>query len=100
MTDNTENQNKKFKTSVGANIYLTQDAYAPGSIKARHLAVTPQTAGTVYYSDGTNLVGITPAGLAAKRPTAGTFQGQTYFATDTFALSAWTGSTWKSTTLS
>jgi hypothetical protein len=37
-------------------------------------------------------------GVAADRPTEGTVY-PVYFATDTFALSCWTGSVWKSVTL-
>lgn len=39
------------------------------------------------------------SGLSADRPTAPT-KVTLYFATDTFALSVWTGSAWKSVTLS
>lgn len=94
---------KQKPVGPGANTLsntITQDQILPGAVKPRHLAVSPQAAGVVYYSDGTNFVGIIPAGLAANRPTAGTFKGQTYFATDTLVLSAWTGALWKNVTLS
>lgn len=40
------------------------------------------------------------SGVAASRPTAGERSGAIYFATDTFVLSVYTGSAWKTTTLS
>ena len=40
------------------------------------------------------------SGVAASRPTSGEKEGAIYFATDTFVLSCWTGSSWKTTTLS
>ena len=49
-------------------------------------------------------VGTTMFGRSINRPISNDLlkngtQGIFYFATDTFVLSAWTGSTWKSTTL-
>ena len=39
------------------------------------------------------------SGTAANRPTSGEKAGAAWFATDTFVLSVWTGSAWKTTTL-
>lgn len=40
------------------------------------------------------------SGTAANRPTSGEKAGACWFATDTFVFSVWTGSAWKTVTLS
>lgn len=66
---------------------LHQSDVLPGTFKQRHLEA--------------NLYAI-KFGLAADRPTSpGTNSHYfAYFATDTFVFSCWTGSAWKTTTLS
>ena len=56
----------------------------PDAIKQRHIG------------EGVRFI---RAGLAADRPTSGEKEGAFYYATDTFVLSGWTGSAWKTTTL-
>lgn len=102
-------------------LFITQESIAPAAIKQRHLVAAPTRRGDIYFgSDGNafaNLpVGLTgqvltvldgvpsweyllTTGLAASRPSSGTFVGQQYFATDTHVLSIWDGSTWRTTTL-
>lgn len=45
-------------TSVGS--LVTQDAIPPGQIKPRHLVAGANPAGSLYYSDGTNFVKLSP----------------------------------------
>ena len=101
---------------------IYQPPLIPGSVKQRSLAASSAIAkGDLYYGDGGNnfvkfaigttgqqlmVIGGIPTwatfpqtGTAANRPSAGRFTGDQYFATDTLAFSAWTGSAWKSTTL-
>ena len=100
---------------------MFQQNIAPAAVKQQHLVPHPCQKGDIYYGyDGINfkriaigLVGqvltvvngipawkyLLTTGAAASRPSAGTFAGQQYYATDTFAFSVWSGSVWKSTTL-
>lgn len=116
---------EKIKRSQpGANTLsntITQDQILPSAVKPRHLVVSPQINGQLYYGDGTNFVGILPGdvgqvltiagsiptwsyllqtGIAASRPVSGAFVGAQYFSTDTFTLSIWDGSAYESVTLS
>lgn len=50
-------------------------------------------------NDPVGFVGSVLCGLAADKPTVGREPGSIWFATDTGALSIWTGTAWKSTTL-
>jgi len=63
-------------------IGITQDMILPKAVKQRHLEAY------IIFS-----------GTAANRP-SGSTEVKAYFATDTFVLSIWTGSAWKSVTLS
>lgn len=102
-------------------LFITQENISPSAIKQRHLVSSPSQKGMIYYGkDGNSFsalsIGTTgqiltvvagvPAwssfprtGVAASRPSSGRFTGDMYFSTDTFVLSAWTGSAWKTTTL-
>jgi hypothetical protein len=72
------------KPSVEAAPRIKQTDIPDGTIKARHIE-----AGGAFVMRG----------LAADRPTTGdTFPF--YWATDTFVMSAWTGTAWKSSTFS
>lgn len=100
---------------------LNQYNYSAGSVKQRHLVPSPTQPAMMYYGlDGNSFQGLTigtsgqilmvvngfpawvnlapPSGLAASRPTAGTFVGQQYFASDSGVLSIWNGSTWLEST--
>ena len=63
---------------------ISQSSIFPESIKSRHVGE-----GVRYIR----------AGTAANRPTSGEKAGAIYFATDTFDLSVWTGSAWKTEAL-
>jgi hypothetical protein len=100
---------------------IRQEMILPGVIKQRHLVSSPTQVGDMYYGNGNSFLNL-PAGiagqvltisggvpvwsyllttgLAASRPTAGSFAGQQFFSIDTFVLSIWTGAAWKTTTLS
>lgn len=72
----------------GTRIY--QQDIVPGAVKQRHISE-----GVIFIRSG----------LAANRPSTLTVEASQngsamYWATDTFALSIWTGSAWKSVTLS
>ena len=101
---------------------ITSEMLAPGIVKARHLYAYNPATGDIYYNqNGSRLSNLSigdsgqilmvvdglpswqvfpQTGVAANRPTNGRFTGDQFFATDTFALSVYTGSAWKSTTLS
>lgn len=100
---------------------ITAPQILPGAIKQLHLSPNIPRKGDIYYGrDGANFINLgigttgqqlmvinglpswqsfPRTGVAASRPTSGRFTGDQYFATDTFALSVWTGALWKSTTL-
>lgn len=102
--------------------FLTQENFAPGAIKQRHLVSAPTQKGDVYFGKDGNSFQNLPigeegeviqvhsgvpvwgngivTGIAANRPATGPFSGYAYFSTDTFVFSVWTGSVYKSTTLS
>lgn len=103
-------------------LFITQESIGQGAIKQRHLVPSPTRKGDLYYGKDGNSFANLPigkvgqvltvsggvpiwqylltTGVAANRPTTGAFTGAQYFATDTFALSVWTGAAWKSVTLS
>jgi len=67
---------------------VSQTNIEPDAVKQRHVG------------EGVRFI---RSGLAADRPTSGegtTSGSAMYWATDTFVLSIWTGSAWKTTTLS
>lgn len=104
------------------NLFIFQENIAPYSIKQQHLVSSPSRKGDIYVgNDGVNFTNLKlgnvgqvltvkdgmPSwanamleGVAADRPTSGEFTGQIYAATDTFAVSIWFGSAWKSSTFS
>jgi len=111
------------KQNQGQGLILTigQESILPSAIKPRHLLSSPVIDGDLYYSANGSfaripvgktgqqliVIGGVPtwgnfplSGLAANRPTSGRFTGDQYLNTDTPSLSVWTGSAWKSTTLS
>lgn len=111
--------NQKNQTIGYIKIY--KQNILPGAVSPRHLVVpvNPKN-GDLYYSNGTNFVKLAPGttgqvltntdgvpawnfllttGVAADKPNSGSFIGAQYYATDTFVLSIWNGSVWKSTTL-
>lgn len=103
-------------------LQITQDALLPGIVKERHLVAGKGAKGDMVYGDAhggfTNIaigstgqvlmvIGSIPswqtypqAGLATNRPSSGRFTGDMYLNTDTPSISFWTGSAWKSATLS
>lgn len=120
-TEAAKKQRKQPDQGTG-NLFIFQENIAPYSIKQQHLVSSPSRKGDIYVGlDGVNFTNIKlgnlgqvltvrngmPAwadamleGLAADRPTSGEFTGQIYAATDTFAVSIWFGSAWKSATFS
>lgn len=99
--------------------YVLSQNLAPNAVNQQHLLASPVAKGDIYYGrDGVHFarvgIGLTgqvltvsngvpvwqyllTTGVAASRPTSGAFTGAQYFSTDTFILSVWTGSVWKST---
>lgn len=116
MEDQNNNpvQDKQFVKVYQQNIVVA-------AVKPRHLVVpiTPKL-GDTFFSNGTDFVKLSPGlvgqvltiangiptwgyttgtGLAASRPATGLYTGYSYFSTDTFVFSVWTGSAYKTTTL-
>ncbi len=81
----TEQQIKELIQTMISEAKIRQTNIGNDEVKALHIG------------DGVRMI---RAGLAANRPTNGEKAGACYFATDTFVLSAWTGTAWKTTTLS
>lgn len=112
----------KKDNSKKPTIHVYQQDIVPNAIVQSHLNPYSPSKGDLYYgkdgvrferlgagstgqvlqiSNGVPTWGsVINTGAAASRPSSGTFIGQAYFSTDTFALSIWTGSAWKSVTLS
>src|SRR5258708_850196 len=117
-----DNQNNQTENTIDKPTLVTSSQIKPGVIFPRHLVVpTNPHNGDLFYSDGTKFVRLSPGsngqvlklasgvpswssgistGIASARPTSGTFSGQSFFSTDTFTLSIWTGISWKSVVLS
>lgn len=101
------------------NMYILSQNIAPGAINQQHLLSSPVAKGDLYYGrDGVHFarlaIGSTgqvltvsagvpiwkfllTTGVAASRPTSGSFTGAQYFSTDTHILSIWNGAAWFST---
>lgn len=99
----------------------TQANIGAAAVKQRHLVAQPTQPGDMYCGlDGNSFsnipigtsgqvlmvvsgfpawVSLLTTGVAANRPSSGTFTGQMYLSTDTDVLSVWNGSAWKTTTL-
>ena len=111
----TQSQNDRGQIGL-----VYQQNIVPGVIKQQALVPHPCQKADIYYGkDGVNfsrlpigstgqvltVVGGVPVwqfllttGLAVNRPTSGAFIGAMYYATNTFVLSIWNGSVWKSST--
>lgn len=113
------NQKPKSQNTTGfqdPNSLIFQQQLAPGAVVQQSLVSNPSQKGDIYYGgDGVRFkrIGIglpgqvltvvngipvwsylLSSGLAAARPTSGTFTGQQYLATDTGNVSIWQGSSW------
>jgi len=75
----------KSEVDRSLNGRITQTMIPSGTIKTRHVG------------EGVRFI---RAGIASERPTTGELAGALYFQTDDFKLYVYTGSTWKSITLS
>lgn len=112
MKSNDSNQNLP-------SYYVMSQNIAPGAINQQHLLASPVAKSDLYYGrDGVHfarlaigLIGqvltvsngvpawqyLMTTGVAANRPTSGSFTGAQYFSTDTHILSIWNGAAWFST---
>ena len=122
MIDKKDPKDKQSQNERRGQSWTTFENILPGGLRPQNLVPNPVAKGDIFFTGPNanfNRVGIgttgqvlqvvagvptwgsaTNTGIATARPTNGRFTGDTYFATDTLVFSAWTGSAWKSVTLS